>query len=236
MGPLPLIAVSAVIGFLVGGLGGAGLGALLGFILSFVVSAAVRLVQGGALPRKVRRTLAANLIRHHPEVVASALPGLQGDLLHKRLEEIIESIGTHAVHHAPSPGTVWTETAVTLGIKDMIDDTPSREMKELYGSLLDRVWTDWYEVSYLRGIVEPAAPTSTAPSRSPPTVWRPIRVTLDFLDGTYSAWSSGMHWGDYAWPCFGEAEVRRLRADLESKGIKVRYDTTLDSFFIRDPR
>lgn len=64
--------------------------------------------------------------------------------------------------------------------------------------------------------------------------WRQIRVTVDFLDGIYDAWSSPAHWGEYASPCFETDEAQRLAVELRAKGIEVRYDASLDTFFIKD--
>jgi hypothetical protein len=58
------------------------------------------------------------------------------------------------VRHAPTPGQVWTETAVTLALKDMADQAPSEQMRALYRALLEQIRMDWYAVSFLRGTVE----------------------------------------------------------------------------------
>ena len=154
MAPFALIAISAIIGFVLGGLGGAAVGALVGFVLSFVIAGIIRLVQGGGLPRKVRRSLVVNLIANHRNTVVAALPGVEGDRLYKALEAVIEDIVRHAVRHAPTPGEVRTETAVTLGLKDMADEALTEQMRALYRALLEQIRMDWYAVSYLRGTVE----------------------------------------------------------------------------------
>jgi hypothetical protein len=154
MGPLGLIAILATIGLVAGGLGGAAIGAALGFLLTFVIAGLVRIVQGGGMPRKVRRALIVNLVANHPRIVASAFPGIEGDRLYKALEATLENTGKHAVRHAPRPDQVWTETAVTLGLKDMADQAHSEQMRALYRAVLEQVRTDWYPISVLRGTVE----------------------------------------------------------------------------------
>lgn len=155
MAPFAVIAIGALIGLAAAGLPGLLLGAVAGFLVTLVISLVVRTAQGGALPRKVRRTLAVNMLTNHREAVRLALPGLQGDALLHRIEELVEEIGRHSVRHAPTPGEVWTETAVTLGLADMISLAPTDELRQLYRCMLEQIRRDWYSVNYLRGVVEP---------------------------------------------------------------------------------
>jgi hypothetical protein len=128
---------------------------MVGIILTVLIGAIVRSVQGGTLPRKVRRGLIVNLIAKYPDVVGAAFPGLEGDALFKRLETVIEGIGNRSVQHAPSNSVVWTESVVTTAIAELLQEAPTHQMKDLYRVILEQIRTDWYEVSYLRGVVEP---------------------------------------------------------------------------------
>jgi len=155
LAPWILIGVLGLVGLVLRGFVGLLLGLVAGVVFALLIGTVYNTIQGGGVPRRVRRTLAVNLIAKHSDVIARALPGLQGQALIDRLEELIEQIGSHAARHAPLPQHLWTETAVTLGLADMIALAPNDDLRDLYRCMLERIRQEWYAVNYLRGMVEP---------------------------------------------------------------------------------
>lgn len=145
VGPKALIAASAIVGLI--GWGGSGLilGGLFGVVASLLVGVIVNKVQGGAIPRKVKKELAERVAIQNPDVVEAAYPDLSKTEWVDALQEDAEAIVERAVKLAPSHEMVWSENNVMAAAMEVAEEQETEEARALYKCIAQQIWTDWYQ-------------------------------------------------------------------------------------------
>lgn len=144
MGPKTLIVVLTIAGAAVWGIRGAVGGFTVGFALALLLGVAVRKSQGGFMPRKVRRSLAANLLSSYPEEVREAFPDLDGESLYSALEEAVETVARKATTIALSDRAIWNEDVILKAALDVAGEQDDEAMWRLYHHIHRQLAKDWY--------------------------------------------------------------------------------------------
>lgn len=142
--PKAWIVVSGVVGFFIGGGTRLLVGLGIGVVLTFVVSGIVRAVQGGSIPRNVKRELVENLLRDHPEAVRGAFPSLSEEALSNAVKQEIERTIKVAVLVSPSHEKVFSEGVIRAALQKRLMEEGDPERQEMLRALRHTILRDWY--------------------------------------------------------------------------------------------
>lgn len=144
MAPTITIALFALVGFFLNGIAGGIIGAAIGFAFTFALGLIVNRLRGGLLPRRARRDLIVSLLARHSDVVAVALPGVQGESLFRALDALLERIAQRAASLAPSPSVVFTAGVMSAALGAMLDEESREGTRALYRSIALEMGARWY--------------------------------------------------------------------------------------------
>lgn len=145
VGPKALIVVAAIIGLV--GWGGLGLivGGVIGVVASLVFGVVVNQIQGGMIPREVRKELAEKVAIRNSDVVEAAYPELPKTEWVDALEDDAESIAARAVELAPSHEMVWAENNVLRAAREVAEQQETEAARALYKCMARQIAVDWYQ-------------------------------------------------------------------------------------------
>ncbi|WP_447973808.1 hypothetical protein [Nitrospira sp. Kam-Ns4a] len=144
MVPYIVIGAAALIGLVGWGLNGALLGAVLGWAVNMLIGAAVWLIYGGALPRKVRAQTATHFLDNFLDTAAAAYPGLSPKAMQKAIEADIERIARIAMEGAAAWQTGLEHDLVMAAAEKVVQEEEDPLRRELISALTQHLERTWY--------------------------------------------------------------------------------------------
>ena len=144
MGPKALIVFVTIIGAVIWKVPGAVGGFVIGLTLALTIGRAVRRFRRSFMPRKVRRSLATNLLSNYPDEVRAAFPSLENEELQAALEDAVENVVRKATVTAPSHGVIWNEGVILNAALELASEQTDQSMFRFYLRVERQIARDWY--------------------------------------------------------------------------------------------